>query len=175
MPINPLFFLALFIAVPIVEIALLIQLGSAVGLFPTIGLVIATAVIGTILLRQQGFGVIARATESMQGGKPPIEPVIEGVFLLLAGAFLLTPGLMTDAVGFTLLVPTARRAAAKWVIKRVLAAGVVNVSTFGSDGSGPQGPGPEPSSRPRRGSGTPDVIDGEFERIDEKTYRPDDR
>lgn len=180
MPINPFVFLGLFIAIPLIEIVLLIQLGSAVGVLPTIGIVIATAVIGTTLLRQQGFGVLARATETMQNGKAPIEPVVEGVFLLLAGAFLLTPGLLTDAIGFTLLIPMARQAVARWTIKRVLNAGIVNVSTFGAgdddpDPKSPAGGDPFGASgpgRPQQSGRPPDVIEGEFERIDEKTHRP---
>ncbi|MEO1207293.1 MAG: FxsA family protein [Pseudomonadota bacterium] len=180
---NPVVILGLFIAVPLIEIVILIQLGSVVGVFTTIGIVIATAVIGTTLLRQQGFGVLARATETMQSGEAPIEPVVEGVLLLIAGAFLLTPGLLTDAVGFTLLVPVARRGAARWLIQRVLNAGNVTFTTFGrgedADGFGSNedgfggGPVPGEQDRPRQRSGRPpDVIDGEFERLDEKTHRP---
>ncbi len=184
---HPLFLLVLFIAVPLVELALLIQLGNYVGVLATIGIVIATAVIGTALLRSQGFAVLARASDALQAGKAPVEPVVEGLFLLIAGAFLLTPGLLTDTVGFLLLVPPIRRAVASWAIKKALASGMVRVRTFttGQDGPG-QTPHQEtfsdetvgkrggedrfrPSDR-RRGKPAkgPTVIEGDYERVDER-------
>lgn len=170
-------FIALFIAVPLIELVLLIQLGKVVGVLATIGIVIATAVIGTTLLRGQGFGVLARATNALEEGQAPVEPVVEGLFLLIAGAFLLTPGLLTDAAGFALLVPPFRQRVAKWALKKVMASGLVNVSVFGSDAQFEQDidprdyhPGDPGDAGPARGRPhEPDIIDGEFERLDEKT------
>lgn len=171
MPPFRLLFLAAFIAVPLAEIALLIQIGGAIGVLATIAIVIGTAVLGTSLLHRQGFGVLARATEAIEAGKMPVEPVIEGVFLLVAGAFLLTPGLLTDAFGFAMLIPPIRQAIASWTLKTLVKSGKVHVSVF-SDVEEDVGAGPPPH-RPR--GFDPDVIDGEYERVDERTINPDRR
>lgn len=167
----PFLFLLIFIVVPIIEIVLLIQVGQMIGWLATILIVILTAFIGTSLLRYQGFGVMARASETLSAGKMPMEPVIEGMCLLVAGAFLLTPGLLTDTVGFLLLVPVLRIGLAKWILQRILASGAINVSVFRSstDEGGYSESYSDFSSRPQGQDG---VIDGEFERIDEHTIRP---
>jgi UPF0716 protein FxsA len=167
----PFLFLLIFIVVPIIEIVLLIQVGQMIGWLATILIVILTAFIGTSLLRYQGFGVMARASETLSAGKMPMEPVIEGMCLLVAGAFLLTPGLLTDTVGFLLLVPVLRIGLAKWILQRILASGAINVSVFRSstDDGGYSESYSDFSSRPQGQDG---VIDGEFERIDEHTIRP---
>lgn len=197
MRIHPFSILLIFIAVPLIEIFLLIQLGSVIGVLPTIGIVIATAVIGTTLLRSQGFGVLMRVNESMQSGKVPVVPVMEGLLLLVAGAFLLTPGLLTDATGFALLVPFIRQAVAATLVRKVLKAGLVHVHASRGAAGGPGGPfagddaddgaegGPSwPGGRPRgpqrsepggrRPSGGDEtIIEGEYERLDERTRPPD--
>jgi UPF0716 protein FxsA len=167
----PFLFLLIFIVVPIIEIVLLIQVGQMIGWLATILIVILTAFIGTSLLRYQGFGVMARASETLSAGKMPMEPVIEGMCLLVAGAFLLTPGLLTDTVGFLLLVPVLRIGLAQWILQRILASGAINVSVFRSstDDGGYSESYSDFSSRPQGQDG---VIDGEFERIDEHTIRP---
>jgi len=104
----PLFFFFLFIAVPLIEIALFIQIGSLIGLWPTLITVIATAIIGTWLLRQQGISVLQQAQEANARNELPVESIIHGVFLLAAGLLMLTPGFFTDAIGFLLLVPPLR-------------------------------------------------------------------
>jgi UPF0716 protein FxsA len=106
--IVPLFILILFISVPLIEIGLFIQVGSLIGLWPTLATVVLTAIIGTWLLRQQGFAVIAQARETTARNELPVEPIIHGVFLLVAGLLMLTPGFFTDAIGFLLLVPRIR-------------------------------------------------------------------
>lgn len=155
--------LLVFIVIPLIEIALLIQLGQYIGVLWTILIVIATAVIGTSLLQSQGFGVLTRASDAMASGDVPVEPVVEGVLLLIAGAFLLTPGLLTDATGFILLIPFCRRAIARFAINRLLKAADVNVSVFQSEPTGPAD-----SRRGRHGSDD-GIIDGEYERVDERT------
>ena len=113
-------FLITFIAVPVIEIALFIQVGSLIGLLPTLATVVLTAVIGTWLLRQQGFAILADARKTMERSEIPLEPVIHGIFLLIAGLLLLTPGFFTDAIGFACLVPIARRPIAGWLIRRAM-------------------------------------------------------
>lgn len=176
--------LLLFIAVPLIELALLIKIGEQIGVIATIGLVIITAVVGTWVLQQQGLRTMYRLQESMARGEPPIEPVVDGMFLLMAGGFLLTPGILTDAVGFLLLVPAVRRTIAKWGLAKLLTAGKVHVTTFGTGGDGgarhaetdghtahhgARKPSPNPATS-KKGDGP--VIDGEFERIDENERPP---
>ncbi len=97
-----------FIATPIVEIAIFIEAGERFGLWPTLGAVILTAFIGTGLLRWQGLTTWMRATESLQRGVFPVNEVFTGLCLVAAGALLLTPGFLTDAIGFALFVPPVR-------------------------------------------------------------------
>jgi len=104
----PLLFL-LFLAVPFVEIWLLIKVGAVIGAGWTILLVVATAVVGAGLVRAQGLSTISRIQKELAGGNLPADEVIQGLFLLVSGALLVTPGFFTDAVGFALLVPAVRR------------------------------------------------------------------
>ena len=99
----------LFVMVPIAEISLLIKVGGAIGGFNTILFVILTAVLGAYLVRQQGFATITKLQQETQAGRIPALQIAEGVALLFAGAVLLTPGFITDAIGFTLLIPFTRR------------------------------------------------------------------
>jgi UPF0716 protein FxsA len=100
--------LLLFIAVPLIELALLLQLGSAVGLLPTIALVIITGVVGASLARGQGLRVLLQIRQEMAEGRVPVGKLMDGLLILLAGALLLTPGLLTDLVGLAALIPGPR-------------------------------------------------------------------
>ncbi|MGH1352740.1 MAG: FxsA family protein [Methyloligellaceae bacterium] len=122
--------LLIFIVIPLAEIYVFIQVGSLIGTWYTIGLVIITAIIGTSLLRLQGYGVLSRAQSTLNKGDLPVDSVIDGVFLLIAGALLLTPGLITDAIGFLLFVPLLRRAIAKAVFKRFVMMGKDNMKVY---------------------------------------------
>jgi UPF0716 protein FxsA len=102
--------LVAFIVVPLAEIAVLIQVGGLIGLWPTLALIVLTAVIGTAMLRQQGLSVLLRAQRQLEEGTIPITEVFEGFCLVIAGALLLTPGFITDAVGAVLLIPPVRAA-----------------------------------------------------------------
>jgi len=114
----PIALLLVFIAVPLLEIALLIKAGDSFGFWPTLSIVIFTAILGTVMLRWQGMSVMTRAQQTLREGRMPVESVADGVFLLLAGAFLLTPGLLTDGIGFAFLVPQVRR----WLGSKILRA-----------------------------------------------------
>ena len=151
----PLFLLLCFIAVPLAEIALLIKIGENIGLLWTIALVIVTAVIGTALLRMQGLSVLTKAQTAMQESRVPVDSVIDGVCLIVAGAFLLTPGLITDTVGFLLFMPAVRRGLARWILVRIMTKVDVNVSVFRSAARNPERPSDDR------------VIDAEFERVNE--------
>ncbi len=100
--------LAIFVLVPLVEMYLLITVGGYLGALPTVGLVMLTAVIGVALLKRQGLATLARASERFNSGQLPAQEMAEGIMLAVAGALLLTPGFVTDGVGFALLVPPVR-------------------------------------------------------------------
>lgn len=146
------FFLLIFILVPIIEIWLFIQVDSIIGLWPTLASVVLTAVIGTWLLRQQGFAVLMQGRAALEKSQFPLEQVIHGVFLLIAGLLLLTPGFFTDAIGFICLVPPLRLAIAYGIWSKLK--DHVHVVHPGMA----QGPH---ARDPRRPQGGP-VIDGEI-------------
>ena len=100
--------LLLFILVPAIELALLLEVGSHLGTLPTLGLIAATGVVGASLARRQGLAVLGRAQDQMARGELPAGSLADGVMILVAGAFLITPGILTDAFGFLLLVPVFR-------------------------------------------------------------------
>lgn len=149
-----------FLALPLIELSLLIKTGQMLGFWPTLAIVIGTGLLGSFVLRRQGLGALRRATEAVEAGRPPIEPVIDGVFILLAGAFLVSPGLLTDLLGLLLLIPPVRRSIARLAVGRLLNSASVRVEVFGY---GMRRGGRGPATRQRG-----DVIDGEFERVDDE-------
>lgn len=100
--------LALFIVIPLVDLAFLIEVGRRIGSAATVLLVILTGILGASLTRRQGAAVLLRARREMEEGRIPAMSLLEGVMILVAGVLLLTPGLITDAVGFALLIPAVR-------------------------------------------------------------------
>jgi len=100
--------LILFIAIPIAEIATFIQVGDIIGLWFTIAVIILTAIVGSMLVRKQGLEVLSKFKTNVESGDIPLEPAIHGMFLLVAGLLLITPGFLTDIIGFALLVPPLR-------------------------------------------------------------------
>jgi Protein affecting phage T7 exclusion by the F plasmid len=148
----------LFIAVPLIEIALFIQIGGLIGLWPTLLVVIVTAIAGTWLVRTQGLQTLARLQRSFEDLRDPTEPLAHGAMILFSGALLLTPGFFTDAVGFLLLVPAFRQAAFLYLRKRVR----VQSFRMGQQPGPRPGPGPDPRGPAPGGP----VIDGEYEEVD---------
>ncbi len=100
--------LILFTVVPLIELALLIKLGNLIGLWPTILIVIATGVLGAALARSQGTRAVGAIRAELAQGRAPTENLINGLLILVGGVVLLTPGLLTDLLGFSLLVPFTR-------------------------------------------------------------------
>ncbi|MEE8379473.1 MAG: FxsA family protein [Gammaproteobacteria bacterium] len=141
----------LFLIVPMAEIYLLIKVGGVIGAFPTMFLVVFTAVLGAWLLRVQGFSTLARIRSTMnQGGIPAME-MVEGAVLLVSGALLLTPGFFTDTIGFLCLIPALRRTMIRWALGRFLMP-----PGFGGPGSGSG----------KQSSG-PTTLEGEYRREDD--------
>ncbi len=131
-----------FILVPLIEIALFIQVGVWMTLWPTLGIVVLTSIIGAHLVRKQGAAKLQDIRRSLHELEDPTEPLAHGIMILFSGALLLTPGFFTDAVGFALLVPQVRSLVMKW------GARWIQVRTVG-----------HPPQRP-------DIIDGTFEDLD---------
>ena len=121
-----------FIAVPLIEIGLFIQVGDAIGLWPTLLVVLLTAIAGTALVRSQGAQVLSALQGSFQAMKDPTEPLAHGAMILFAGALLLTPGFFTDAFGFLLLFPPFRHLITTMIRSRLKSANV-NFSSQQSD------------------------------------------
>ncbi len=151
--------LVAFIAVPMIEIALFIQVGGIIGIWWTLLIVLATAIAGSYLVRNQGLRELANLQRAFNDLDDPTEPLANGAMILFAGALLLTPGFFTDIVGLSLLVPRVRRAAFLWARSRVKVARF----TMG-EGEQPHQP-KQPQDR---------VIDGEFEDVTQQrpTHRP---
>ncbi len=110
----------LFLVVPIIEMLVLIEVGSFIGAFYTVLLVLLTAIIGASLLKKQGLSTFIRANQKMQSGQMPVPEIAEGLMLAIAGALLLTPGFVTDTIGFILLTPGFRSSFAKELAKKLL-------------------------------------------------------
>ncbi len=110
-------FAVLFLIIPIIEIYLLIKVGEIIGALPTIILVVLTAVIGAGLLRQQGLSTLARFQQNLSTGKLPAQELVEGILLAVGGALLMTPGFVTDTIGFLCLIPFSRKLIAATIIK----------------------------------------------------------
>lgn len=140
---------ALFIAVPLIEIALFIQVGGWIGLWPTLAVVVLTAIAGTYLVRRQGLTALNDLRRALEELDNPARPLAHGAMILFAGALLLTPGFFTDTVGILLLIPPVRAAVLRYLAARV------RVERFTVGGT-----------PPRREPHRPDVIDGEFTEIE---------
>jgi UPF0716 protein FxsA len=141
-----------FLAVPMIEIALFIQVGGWIGLWPTLAIVVLTAVLGTYLVRSQGAQALNKVRRSFSELDDPTEPLAHGAMILVAGVLLLTPGFFTDALGFALLTPQIRIAVFNYLRKNV------KVQSFQMGG------GSGPRRRPQPG-GRDDVIDAEYEDV----------
>ena len=140
------------IAVPLIEIALFIQVGRLIDLWPTLALVVLTAIVGGFLLRIQGLSTLARAQATLRAGEVPVRALFDGFCIVIGGALLLTPGFLTDAVGFALLLPPVRSALRALLARRVEVRTTLHAE--GRDGPPDGRPGP--------------VIETDYEEIDER-------
>lgn len=156
----PLLLFAIFVAVPVIEIAIFIQVGGLIGLWPTIAIVLGTALLGATLIRVQGFETWRRAEAAMRRGEPPLAEMLDGVFLLVAALLMVTPGLFTDCIGILLLIPPVRREIGRRVAARLARSANVQFHMSG------MGPGIGPGAGPHSGPGGGPVIEGEAEEIE---------
>lgn len=160
-------FFLLFLVVPIAEMLLLFEVSSHIGGLSTVGLVLLTAVIGVQVLRQQGLSTLTRANQKMASGQLPAQEMLEGIFLAVGGAFLLTPGFITDTLGFLCLIGPVRRR----MVQKIILSGKITVAGAGFRSARfrtRQGPGQGPAGA--------DIYEGEFtrEQPPERQIEPDD-
>ena len=113
------FLLGVLLVLPIVEIALIVEVGQATNWLVVIALTIGTAVLGAALIRRQGATALREVQRARAAGEVPVAAAVDGAALLLAAPLMMTPGFVTDAVGFALLVPPVRHAAARVVLRRL--------------------------------------------------------
>ena len=147
---------ALFVAVPIIEIGLFIQVGGAIGLWPTLAIVVATAILGTSMIRIQGAQALRNLQQSFSALEDPSEPLAHGAMILFSGALLLTPGFFTDTIGFLLLLPPVRMAVFRYLRGRV------NIATFTAASMRPED---GPRCGVRETWEGDDIIDAEFTEV----------
>lgn len=136
--------LLLFTLLPVAEITLLVKAGGAIGVWPTVGVVLGTGMAGAWLARRQGLSTLARIREGMARGVPPTGELADAALILVAGVLLVTPGFITDSAGLLLLLPPVRSAVKAWLLAWVqqgMAAGRIHVVHAG--------PGPGPAAGPR--------------------------
>ncbi|GJL94107.1 MAG: hypothetical protein DHS20C05_05120 [Hyphococcus sp.] len=111
--------IALFVIGPIAEIYVLLAAGSAFGVLPVITACIATAIIGGWVIRLQGMAALNAARKDLDAGRPPISSAVDGALLVVAAPFLMTPGFLTDAIGFALLTPPFRRFLGRLIMREI--------------------------------------------------------
>jgi UPF0716 protein FxsA len=151
----------LFIVVPIVELWVIIQVGQAIGIVPTLIILLADALLGSLLLRHQGRGAWRRFNEALAARRFPAREVADGLMIAVGGTLLLTPGFVTDIFGIVLLVPPTRalvrRLLRVWVARRFVVVGV------GMPGGRPTrgAHSPRPGDRDYDFEGTAEEIDGD--------------
>ena len=148
------YLLIAFIAIPLVEIGVFIQVGGIIGVVPTLAIIVITAFTGAYMVRSQGLATTRSAQATLSRGQVPLAEVFDGVCLFASGLLLITPGFVTDGVGGVFLVPWLRRWLRGVLIRRLL-----------DTGSGPDDGGGDRKDR---------VIDGEFREIDPPSDRADD-
>jgi UPF0716 protein FxsA len=140
--------LAIFIVVPIAELYVIFKIGDSIGWLPTLAILVADSLLGTYLMRTQGRAVWQRFTTAIQAGRMPHQEVIDGVLVIFGGAFLITPGFLTDIIGLVLLLPPTRNLIRPAILRRVSrrAFGTGREpSTWDVDGTAVE---PEPPRRP---------------------------
>jgi UPF0716 protein FxsA len=145
------------LALPLLEIALLIRAGQLLGFWPVMAIIVGTGVLGVAVLVRQRFAVISGVMNAVNEGKTPLAPVLDGAFLVLAGGLLFSPGLLADAAGLLLLIRPVRRAVARWTVGRLLRDADIHVAVHG-----------EGRLPPDVRDGGP-IIEGEFERLGERS------
>lgn len=150
----------LFLVTPAVELALLIQVDQFIGFWPTIGLIVVTGIVGSHLARREGLSTWQRLNDRLRRGDLPGTELADGVIILVAGALLITPGIMTDAIGFLGLIPFTRRRIRRFVMRwfqRKMEQGSMHVQFGVFGGPGPTGPNTPPNFSKGSDPSSPDA------------------
>lgn len=151
----------LFITVPLIELFLFLVIGQRIGILPTFGIILLTGILGAALARSQGLRTLAKYRESIAQGRLPHEAILDGLLIFVAGALLLTPGFLTDTIGFLLLAPSVRQIVRSRIEaslrERFRVVGVTEAAGFSAAGG-----------RPRSETG---VITVEAEIVESTAYR----
>lgn len=148
------------IGVPLIEIGLFIEIGGLIGLWPTLALVVLSAVVGSWQLRTQGLATLGRARQQLDRGELPTRELFDGFCLVIAGALLLTPGFLTDSIGLALFMPAVRDRLRRFLASRMETAAETHVWVDGAEASG----GPRRSRSNSNGG----VIEGEYRDVSDK-------
>ncbi len=158
--------LILLLAWPLIEIAVLIKAGGWLGFWLTLGIVVGTGMMGTAVLMRYGIEQARKLQEAMGRGEPPLLAMMDGALVATAGILLIVPGLCADALGLVLLIPPVRTLLSRWLLRSMLGLSEVDIKRPKQQPAerGPQPSAPFPPDGP--------VIEGEFERIDERTLDP---
>ena len=155
-----------FVLVPLLELALLIRIGTIVGAWPTLALVVGTGLLGAVLARREGTRALLALRRDLAEGRLPARSLIAGASVLVGGAFLLTPGVLTDLAGLFLLLPVTRQLAFRWARRRLeagLATGAVRFTVRGMEGrDGTPRPRADRSTRSARDEGGRPARPGEI-------------
>jgi len=125
--------LILLIVVPVVELYILIEIGQQIGAFTTIGIIVLTGIVGAYLVKNQGFMILRKIQHDLSQGILPGDSLLQGIIILAGGIFLLTPGFITDIIGFIFLIPISREIVKKYLLiwlKRKIDSGNINIDNF---------------------------------------------
>ena len=147
----------IFVGLPILEIALFVEVGGAIGLLPTLAIILLTAILGAAMVRWQGLRALDRLRASMETGADPVGPIAHGALILVAGVLLILPGFFTDALGLLLLVPPVRGLLIRWGASRA----TVRAASY--------------VRRPGAGPGRPETIEADYEVVEDPSPRGEAR
>ena len=150
----PLLLVLIFIVVPLAELYVIIQVGQEIGALPTIAILVADSVIGSMLLRSQGRAAWQRFNAALAAGRPPAREVLDGVLVIFGGAFLITPGFLTDVIGLLLLLPPTRAAFRVFLVRRFTGGLLLSWATRRRAAAGPGRPPPPRPGQPYDVEGT---------------------
>jgi UPF0716 protein FxsA len=147
-----------FVAYPLLELALLIRAGQAIGFWPVLALIIGTGLLGVAILRRQGFKVIEKVSAALDEGREPVAPLADSALIFAAGSLLVSPGLISDALGVLLLIPQLRQLIRHSISARILGSSTLVVRRSRTSTT---------TGEPRPPSGPGKIIEGDWERLDE--------